>query len=172
MPLSEEIRVHNIPRRPVYFADSARYITLVSTKTNTLHTSNMARLGIKEAFSEYGATLRNVQWSVSAWAPDGSLVVSLWAHHYRRGSIGTAEYAATTDRWDGPGKNEFKENVERAFREQSKVRLVVVTTLETKYVEAGNDASQIKKDFGVRPDLIGQVSYFDGSNYVFSFSRA
>jgi hypothetical protein len=132
----------------------------------------MARLGIKEAFAKYNATLRNVQWSVSAWAPDGALVVSLWAHHYRRGEGGTAEYAATTDRWDGPGKNEFKDNVERAFREQSKVRLVVVSTLETEHVESGKDASRIKKDFDVRPDLVGRVAAFDGSNYVFSFSKA
>ncbi len=132
----------------------------------------MPRLGIKQAFARYGATLRNVQWSVSAWAPDGSLVVSLWAHHYRRGTAGTAEYAATTDSWDGPGKNEFRENVERAFREQVPVRLVVVSTSETGHVEAGKDASQVHKDFHVRPDLIGRVLAFDGSNYVFSFAKA
>ena len=45
----------------------------------------MSRLGISEAFAKYGATLRNPQWSVSAWAREGSLVVSLWDHHYRKG---------------------------------------------------------------------------------------
>lgn len=131
----------------------------------------MPRLGIKEAFARYGATLRNVQWSVSAWAPDGSLVVSLWAHHYRRGPGGTAEYAATTARWDGPGKNEFKDNVERAFQDQSTIRLVIVSTHETDHVESGKDASLVVKEFHVRPDLVGRVIAFDGSNYVFSFHK-
>lgn len=131
----------------------------------------MPRLGIKDAFASYGAALRNVQWSVSAWAPDGSLVVSLWAHHYRRGPDSTAEYAATTDRWDGPGRNEFRENVERAFREQSNIRLVIVSTPEQAHVESGKDASLVKKVFHVRPDLVGRVAAFDGSNYVFSFAR-
>lgn len=134
----------------------------------------MARIGIKEAFESYGAKMRNVQWSVSAWADDGSLVVSLWAHHYRRGPNGSAEYAATVDRWEGPGKNEFKENVDRAFQEQSKVRLVIVSTTkkEQEHVESGADASQVSKEFHTRPDLIGHVAEFDGSNYVFRFSRA
>lgn len=131
----------------------------------------MTTLGIKDAFGRYGATLRNVQWSVSAWAPDGSLVVSLWAHHYRRGAGGTAEYAATIDRWDGPGKNEFKENVERAFKEQALVRLVIVSTVEIEHVESGNDASQVKKEFQVRPELVGRVVELDVANYVFRFEK-
>lgn len=43
----------------------------------------MAKLGIKGAFAKFGATQRNVQWSVSAWTPDGELVVSVWAHHQK-----------------------------------------------------------------------------------------
>ena len=132
----------------------------------------MARLGIKDAFAKYGATLRNVQWSVSAWAPDGSLVVSLWAHHYRKGLSGTAEYADTTARWNGPGKNEFRENVARAFADRSRVRLVVVSTVQTERIEAGEDASNIKKDFDVKDQFVGEVAEFDGGNYVFRFARA
>lgn len=58
----------------------------------------MSRLGISEAFAKYGATLRNPQWSVSAWAPDGSLVVSLWDHHYRKGLPGTIEFTDSLGR--------------------------------------------------------------------------
>ena len=131
----------------------------------------MSRLGITEAFAKYGATLRNVQWSVSAWAPDGSLVVSLWAHHYRKGANGTVEYADSTERWSGPGKNEFQANVLKAFAEHSTVRLVVVRTLETARVQSGENANQIAKDFDVKSDQVGEVAYFDGNNYVFSFRR-
>jgi len=132
----------------------------------------MARLGIKEAFAKYGATLHNVQWSVSAWAPDGSLVVSLWAHHYSKGPNGTAEYGDSLARWSGPGNSEFRRNVAEAFAKRSKVRLVVASTLETSHVQSGEDASKIKKDFDPKQELIGEVAELDGENYVFRFTRA
>jgi hypothetical protein len=131
---------------------------------------NMASLGRKDAFAKYGATLRNVQWSVSAWAPDGSLVLSLWAHHYRKGPGGSAEYFGSASRWSGPGNQEFKENVARAFREKACVRLVISSTEETGHIESGEDASKVKKDLHVREDLFGQVIEFDGNNYVIRFT--
>lgn len=131
----------------------------------------MAQLGISEAFAKYDAKLRNVQWSVSAWAPDGSLVVSLWAHHYRKGPDGTAEYADSTERWSGPGKNEFQQNVAKAYAEKRTVRLVVVRTLETERVQAGENANKISKDFDAKTEQIGKVVEFDGNRYVFRFRR-
>jgi hypothetical protein len=131
----------------------------------------MARLGIKDAFAKYGAKLHNVNWSVSAWASDGSLVVSLWAHHYRKGPSGTAEYADSFARWSGAGNSEFRKNVTCAFSERSKIRLVVVSTLDTKHVQAGEDASSLKKDFDAKEELVGEVAELDGENYVFRFSR-
>ncbi|MBB3009994.1 hypothetical protein [Cupriavidus alkaliphilus] len=131
----------------------------------------MSELGIQEAFAKYGANLRNVQWSVSAWAPDGSLVVSLWAHHYRRGPRGTAEYADSFERWSGPGNSEFRNNVAHAYTEGSKVRLIVVNTSDTKHVQDGRDASKIQKSFNPREDLVGVVAEIDGDRYVFRFSR-
>jgi len=132
----------------------------------------MATLGIKEAFSRYGATLRNVQWSVSAWTPDGTLVVSLWDHHRRKGLAGTLEFAASASRWKGPGNSEFRENVTKAFELGSMVCLVIVRTEDVARVEAGEDASNIKKVFSVRQDLIGKVIEWDGENYAFRFTKA
>ena len=131
----------------------------------------MAHLGFKDAFARYGATLRNVQWSVSAWAPDGALVVSVWAHHYRPGPGGTAEYVDTAGRWSGPGNREFRDNVAVAFAEKRPLRLVVATTTDTALVQSGVNASKSSKDFDVRPDLVGEVAEFDGERYVFRFAR-
>lgn len=132
----------------------------------------MANLGIKDAFARYGATLRNVQWSVSAWTTDGVLVVSTWDHHARRGVPGTLEFADSADRWSGPGNKEFRENLDRAFREKSRVRLVIARTKEVARVEAGEDASTIKKEFHVRVDLIGKVIEWDGTQYALRFKRS
>jgi hypothetical protein len=132
----------------------------------------MPKLTLTEAFARYDAVLRNVQWSVSAWNPKGQLVVSLWAHHYRKGPVGTAEYADRVDRWSGPGNSEFRKNIAQAFAAGSDVRLIVVSTPEARRVETGEDASHIPKDFDAREDLVGKVVLFDGENYVIRFSRA
>jgi len=132
----------------------------------------MAKLGIRDAFARYGASLRNVQWSVSAWAPDGSLIVSLWQHHDRKGLPGTLEFADNVNRWGGPGNNEFRENVRKAFELGANVRLVIARTEEVDRVQAGEDASKVKKTFFVREDLVGKVIEWDGENFAFRFSKA
>lgn len=131
----------------------------------------MSGLGISEAFAKYGAALRNPQWSVSAWAPDGSLVVSLWDHHYQKGLPGTMEFSDSLDRWSGHGNVEFRKNIARAYADGSNVRLVIVKTDEIKRVEVGEDASTIKKDFFTREDLVGKVITLEGEEYVFQFCK-
>lgn len=131
----------------------------------------MQALGIKDAFAKYGAKLRNVQWSVSAWSTDGSLVVSLWEHHRRPSESGTLEFAESANRWKGPGNKEFRENLTKAFNINANVRLVIVRTEEKEKVESGVDASTIKKNFSIREDLIGKLIKWDGDNYTFSFKK-
>lgn len=131
----------------------------------------MSRSGIRDAFARYGATLRNAQWSVSAWTPSEELVVSQWQHHYRPGPGGTAEYAGTLSRWSGPGNTEFRANLERAYREQRSLRLVIVSTIHTDRMEAGEDASKIPKDFHAREDLVGEVVSLTSDAYVIRFRR-
>lgn len=131
----------------------------------------MAKLGMKEAFAKFGAVQRNVQWSVSAWTPKGELVISVWAHHQRPKTPGTMEFEGNASRWNGPGNREFRENVQRAFDVGSTLRLVIAKTEEIGRVEASEDASQIKKGFSVREDLVGCVSEWDGDRYVFRFVK-
>jgi len=132
----------------------------------------MATLGITEAFARYGATLRNSQWSVSAWASDGSLVVSVWDHHYRKGPPGTMEFADSFNRWSGHGNTEFRRNVSQAYTSRAKVRLVIVRTDDVARVQAGEDASLVKKEFFLREDLVGEVAELKGDEYVFQFRKA
>lgn len=133
----------------------------------------MARLGITEAFAKYNAQLRNAQWSVSAWTDDGSLVVSMWEHHRRKGTpVGTLVFEGSVNRWKGPGNNEFRENIDRAFSTEAPVRLVIVRTEEVAKVEAGEDASKLKKDFFIKPEVIGRVTEWDHDRYAISFIRA
>ena len=131
----------------------------------------MTTLGITAAFAKYGASLRNPQWSVSAWAPDGALVVSLWDHHFQKSTPGTMEFEGALDRWSGHGNREFRDNIAKAFAARSQVRLIIVKTDEIARVEAGEDASTVRKEFFLRDDLIGEVAKLDAERYVFRFKR-
>lgn len=133
----------------------------------------MANLGIKDAFSRYGAALRNVQWSVSAWTPGGELVVSMWEHHRRKGTgPGTLVFEGSVTRWKGPGNNEFRENIDKAFTLSSPVRLVIVRTEEIERVEAGEDASKVKKDFFLKEEVVGKVTEWDHDRYAITFTKS
>lgn len=132
----------------------------------------MATRGIKDAFAQYGATLRNVQWSVSAWAPDGSLVVSLWEHHRRsHPAPGALEFEGSVNRWKGPGNNEFRTNIAKAFESQVNISLVIVRTDDVDGVESGADASKLKKDFYLKEEVVGKVIEWDGERYAFRFTK-
>jgi len=133
----------------------------------------MAKLGIKDAFGQYGATLKNVQWSVSAWTADGELVVSMWAHHRRPGTpAGTLVFEGSASRWQGPGNAEFRSNLTRAHESRAPVRLVIAQTDEVQHVESGADASKVRKEFHCKPEVIGAVTEWDGDRYAISFQRA
>lgn len=129
----------------------------------------MATLGLRDAFARYGATLANVMYSTSAWTPDGALVLSLWAHHARRGPSGTMEFADSADRWQSKGNTEFRLNVQRAFESQADIRLVIAHASNPAKIESGEDASKIKKDHSVRPELLGKVIEWDGARYLIRF---
>jgi len=105
----------------------------------------MADLAFAEAFAKYGAKLKNVQWSVCAVAPDGSLVVSLWHHHFEKAKDGAMICRDVFSRWTGPGNTEFREKIASAFQTKQAIRLVIANTKQTKEVEGGVDASTLKK---------------------------
>lgn len=91
-------------------------------------------------------------------APDGSLVVSVWRHHFpERAKDGELICRDSFARWSGPGNAEFREKIASAFQTKQVIRLVIVDTAQTKDVESWADASTLKKTFNVREDLIGEV---------------
>jgi hypothetical protein len=131
----------------------------------------MPDLRFAEAFAKYGAKPKNVQWSVCADAPDGALVVSLWEHHFQPPKDGKVVCRDRFDRWKGPGNNEFREKVQRAFQTGQRVYLVLAHAERPGEVQAGADASTLRKSFSVREDWVGRVSRVEGEEYEFEFAR-
>lgn len=131
----------------------------------------MADLGFAEAFAKYKAKLHNVQWSVCADAPDGSLVVSLWEHHFEKSGPGKICCRGSFARWSGPGNSEFRSKVAHAFAFAQNVKVVIAHATDIGAIESGMDASTVKKSFSVRADWCGRVKSIDGEEYVFEFER-
>lgn len=126
-----------------------------------------------DAFGRYRATLKNAQWSVSAWAPDGSLVVSMWEHHRRKDSPrGTLVFEDLASRWRGPGNTEFRANIAQAYATGAPLRLIVARTKDIERVQSGDDASKVSKEYFLKEETIGKVTEWDGDRYVLTFVRA
>lgn len=131
----------------------------------------MPKSSYTKAFAEYGATLANTRWSISAVTPQNELVISLWEHAFQAGGL----YQDSLDRWKGnkPGQHELAENLKTALEEKLPV-LAVFVKLKDK---ADQDAlangrmtgDMARKEIYARPDLIGKVESFDGNRFVLKF---
>ena len=130
---------------------------------------------LTEAFAKYGAKLQNVQWAVSAVSKHDELVMSLWQHYFKKhdGPPPSLRYTDTLSRWSGnkAGNSLCREHLERAKTENLRIRLVIARTKETDAIDRGDDVSSVKKTFGARPDLVGQLTSFDGDEFVIDFMR-
>jgi hypothetical protein len=123
-------------------------------------------LNFSKAFAQYGATLKNVQWAVSAIA-DGRLIVSCWQHYFQR-----MTYTDRLSRFGGPGNNLLREHLEQAVAEELPVKAVIAYTQDRAAIDSGGDASKVKKSFTVKPDWTGKVVYFDGDEFRIQFQVA
>jgi hypothetical protein len=133
----------------------------------------MPNLGLVEAFAKFGAKPINPMWAVSAFAEDGALVLSCWAHIFKPGGKGLLMYSDRLSRWGGNemGANLLRTHLQEAVKADLPVRMVVATTAETELVDSGHDASKVKKTFHIRPETVGRVVSFDGDNYVIEYRR-
>lgn len=125
---------------------------------------------LTEAFAKYGAKLRNRQWSMAALAPNGALVVSLYANWFKKGEQPrTLTYADTFSNWKGNelGRNEFRRLLLDVEERSAPIYIVLAHPHPTQMhlVGAVQDESVIKKSFSVRPDWVGALEHFDGDAY-------
>lgn len=102
---------------------------------------------ITAAFSRYGASLRNVNWSVSSENAAGELVVSLWQHYFEANENRSIKYVDRVSRWSGHGNTEFRKRIDKAYSTQQIVRVIIARTDDEKAVDNGKDASKLKNTF-------------------------
>lgn len=134
----------------------------------------MAKVRFTEAFKKFGAKLTNPQWSVSARAPDGRIVLSCWYHRLANtGEAHVYRYSDSLSRFRGnvAGSNELREHLEEA-QCGAGFRLVVARLLDSKdeaAVERGEGADKLPKTFVVKPEFLGRLEAFDGDSFSILF---
>jgi hypothetical protein len=133
----------------------------------------MSDLTLTDAFAKYGAEL-DTAWAFSAIADDGSLVISCWQHKFTIPRKGVLRYTDELSRWEqplSPGRELFAKHLRQAHDENLPVRLVIVSTKDTARVDAGDDATKLRKTFDLREGYIGTIASFDGDNYTIDFQK-
>jgi len=126
-----------------------------------------------ECFASFGAKLPNPQWAVSALAEDGALVISCWSLYFERPDVGTLRYRDRLSRWSGNelGNRLLKDHLAQAIASTLPVRLVIATPQVRESIDAGRDASTVRKTFHAKPEVVGRVVDFDGDSFVIDFQR-
>ena len=126
-------------------------------------------MGIKICFAEYGASLKNVNWSVSAINESGELVVSLWHQFFKKTAPNKLTYIDRVSRWLGNGNKEFIANLEKGYKYDMSVCVVIARTSDETAVLEGKDASKLKNRFHTRKDWKGKITLWDGDNFEIEF---
>jgi hypothetical protein len=124
---------------------------------------------ISEAFEAYGATLNNIQWSISAFNDQGELVVSLWEHYFERRVKGSLTYVDKVTRWSGNGNAAFRKHLPLACEEGRLVRAVIAKSANPNVIDAGGAGANLGNAFSIKKDWVGKVIRWDGDNFEIEF---
>lgn len=130
------------------------------------------------AFARYRAKLTNRGWSVSAFTPEGDLVVSLWSNLLKSGpDPESLVYSDVLSKWLGnvPGRNELRRHLGEVQKSGGRIRLVeAVPANASARAKVGNvpDEAVIPKTFEARFDMIGALEEFDGDRLRYVFRPA
>lgn len=133
--------------------------------------------GYVDAFARHGAMLRNVQWSFSARADDGAIVLSCWVDFFvpskEHGIPGVMRYCDTLQRvsHNAPGCSELRAFLDEARAVGTPIKLIVARPGDASRLHSGKSASHAGNRFDPRTDVTGTLVDFDGNRYVIDFRK-
>lgn len=109
--------------------------------------------------------------AASAQAADGAIVISCWSNYFSHFDKETLRYTDTLSRWEdnSAGNNLLRKHLLFAQADSLPIRLVVTTAQNTLAINQGWDASKITKTFHIKPDIIGQLTFFDGDQFTIDY---
>jgi hypothetical protein len=128
-------------------------------------------INLSAAFKKLNAKPENIRYSVSAFAADGSLVLSLWEHYFRQTEEGVLAYFDRLSRWSGRGNALLDEHIRKALAGKVPIRAIVAHTQDRHVIDLGGDGSKVKKEFHIMEPHVGNLVEFDGDNFVIHFHK-
>ncbi len=123
----------------------------------------MESLTISRAYVRFGAPVPRGQQPLSAIAADGALVLCCHSGGFGRPSRDVLRYQDTlsSNRTGARQQAQLATHLKLARESDQLVRLVIV-----------NPSTELTKGIvGVRPDLVGKVTEFDGDAFTVDFAR-
>lgn len=123
----------------------------------------MEPLRLADAYARYHATIPRGQPVLSAIATDGAVVLSCNAGKFDHPIKNVLRYedAISNDASAERHKTLLGTHLKLAHEGELPIRLVIVTPPK----------GPLPRTIGVRPDLTGKVTTFDGDHFVVDFSR-
>jgi hypothetical protein len=120
-------------------------------------------LRLADAYARYRATIPRGQPVLSALTSDGAVVLSCNATKFDHPLKGVLRYedAISTDPSAERHKVQLGTHLKLAHEGALPIRLVIVTPAR----------GPLPRIIGVRPDLTGKVTTFDGDRFIVDFSR-
>ena len=95
----------------------------------------------------------------------------MWSHYLGKKTGDSITYVDQLSRWSGPGNNELRRALDKAKISDQVIRAVIARTDDPGTVDAGQDASKVKKTFFVREHWYGKLLVWDGDNFEIEFTR-
>ena len=98
-------------------------------------------------------------------------MISCWSNYFSKPDKDTLRYTDILSRWEGnaAGNNLLREHLLLAQTGSLPIRLVVATAQNALAVDQGLDASKIAKTFHIKPDVVGQLTAFDGDQFIIDY---
>ncbi len=126
-------------------------------------------MGLKDytdAFTHYGATLNNCQWSVSAFSTNGEFVISVWEDELKYDKkTKTTTYSVPISTWgcNPSGQNEFRTHLKQVLSETPKPHVRLIKAIRpVNHITATGESDRSKaKGFDAIEHLVGEVVSFN-----------
>ncbi len=133
----------------------------------------MGETNLVDAFARYKAKCPNR--ARSALAPDRALVLSCFYTRFHNAGVGALEYEEDLTSDSSAVAKLLRAHLAEALSNELDVKPVIARAAErARSVEtvAAPAERSVRMTFHARTDLIGRVTFFDGSRFVVKFRKA
>lgn len=130
----------------------------------------MSALSLPEAFARYKVKSSNRARSVLTTGR--TLVLSCLYERFQRGGRGVLKYEEDLSGDSGSTATVLRSHLSEAVKSDLDVRLVIATSVQRAPLPQTPGVSQADKViFHTRQDLVGRVTFFDGSRFIVEFRK-